>query len=209
VVKVDLLALREKLEAGLPPAPDALLDLFRCSARLCTPHSVRGPEEAVFLPGSGPKPYELRKKGNVYSCTCSVWKHIDEIERRRTCKHLRTVRGERAETGRVGEDGLRKSDEKLRELLELEQKARQAAAHRPPGAGHPPPPQGAPRPAAGVAVNPASRAPTAEQQDGSRPAVNGCPPHRTEAMTYGESAGRKRPLEGGEDCNGTGKRHEA
>ena len=80
------------------------------------------------MPGSGPKPYVLQRKGNVYSCTCSIWRSIDEIEQRRTCKHLRQLRGEKAETGRVGEDGIRKSDEKLKELLEADMRIRQMHA---------------------------------------------------------------------------------
>jgi IS5 family transposase len=80
------------------------------------------------MPGSGPKPYLLQRKDKVYSCTCSIWKHIDDIEQRRTCKHLRQLRGEKAETGRVGEDGIRKSDEKLKELLEADAKLRQMHA---------------------------------------------------------------------------------
>ena len=58
-------------------------------------------------------------------CSCSIWRHIDDIEQRRTCKHLRQLRGEKAETGRVGEEGIRKSDEKLKELLEADAKIRQ------------------------------------------------------------------------------------
>ena len=76
------------------------------------------------MPGSGPKPYVLQRKGNVYSCSCSIWRSIEEIEQRRTCKHLRQLRGEKAETGRVGEDGIRKSEEKLKELLEADMRNR-------------------------------------------------------------------------------------
>jgi hypothetical protein len=81
--------------------------------------------EPVLMPGSGPQPYTLKRNGNVYSCTCSIWRNIDDIEQRRTCKHLRQLRGEKAETGRVGEDGIRKSDEKLKELLEADRRTRQ------------------------------------------------------------------------------------
>mmetsp|Transcript_33048 Transcript_33048/g.69091 ORF Transcript_33048/g.69091 Transcript_33048/m.69091 type:complete len:111 (-) Transcript_33048:96-428(-) len=86
------------------------------------------------MPGSGPKPYVLQRKGNIYSCTCSIWRSIDDIEQRRTCKHLRQLRGEKAETGRVGEDGVRKSDEKLKELLEADMRHRQMHAAQDPGA---------------------------------------------------------------------------
>ena len=33
----------------------------------------------------------------------SIWRHMDDLEQRRTCKHLQQLRGEKAETGRVGE----------------------------------------------------------------------------------------------------------
>ncbi len=90
--------------------------------------------EQVLMPGSGPKPYVLQRKGNIYSCTCSIWHNIEDIEQRRTCKHLRQLRGEKAETGRVGEDGVRKSDEKLKELLEADKRHRQMHAGQDPGA---------------------------------------------------------------------------
>ena len=57
----------------------------------------------------------------MYSCTCSIWRHIDDLERKRTCKHLRALRGEKAELGRVGEDGIKRSDAKLNELLKMSQ----------------------------------------------------------------------------------------
>ena len=87
--------------------------------------------EAVLMPGSGPKPYVLQRKEKVYMCSCSIWRNIDDIEQRRTCKHLRQLRGEKAETGRVGEEGIRKSDEKLKELLEADQRIRQMQASQP------------------------------------------------------------------------------
>ena len=84
------------------------------------------------MPGSGGKPYEMIRKGNVYSCSCSIWKHIDDIEQRRTCKHLRSIRGEKAETGRVGEEGIRKADEKWKEFHEAQEKARRQHQHQQP-----------------------------------------------------------------------------
>ncbi len=119
---------REKLEAG------TFLSCLVVEVFLVTVYFLLTTGEQVLMPGSGPHPYVLQKKGNVYCCSCSIWRHIDEIEQRRTCRHLRQLRGEKAETGRVGEDGIRKSEEKLKELLEADHRMRQmaAAAQRPP-----------------------------------------------------------------------------
>eukprot|EP00290_Baffinella_frigidus_P049482 CAMPEP_0180407968 /NCGR_PEP_ID=MMETSP0989-20121125/42014_1 /TAXON_ID=697907 /ORGANISM="non described non described, Strain CCMP2293" /LENGTH=145 /DNA_ID=CAMNT_0022411851 /DNA_START=774 /DNA_END=1211 /DNA_ORIENTATION=+ len=86
--------------------------------------------EKVLVAGSarGSPGYELLKNGAVYSCTCSIWRHIDDREVKRTCKHLRALRGEKAELGRVGEDGIKRSDAKLNELLLREKQQQQARA---------------------------------------------------------------------------------
>lgn len=76
--------------------------------------------ELVKVDGSVGKQYELIKKGDVYSCTCSIWRHIADLESRRTCKHLMLVRGDKFELGRVGEEGILKSDAKLKELMQQE-----------------------------------------------------------------------------------------
>jgi DNA ligase-1 len=56
----------------------------------------------VTVAGSGSSTYVLRNAGGVYSCTCPAWRnqsvHID----RRTCKHLRRLRGDAAEEARLG-----------------------------------------------------------------------------------------------------------
>jgi DNA ligase-1 len=56
----------------------------------------------VEVRGSGSKPYILKNTGGVYSCSCPAWRNQSEPIERRTCKHLRQLRGEAAEEARVG-----------------------------------------------------------------------------------------------------------
>ncbi len=70
----------------------------------------------MLIYGSQPKPYELQKKGNVYSCSCSIWRNIADLAERRTCRHLIVLRTERMEIGRVGEEGIKKSENTMKEL---------------------------------------------------------------------------------------------
>jgi DNA ligase-1 len=58
--------------------------------------------ESTLVQGSGSKPYELRNVGGVYSCTCPAWRNQSVPIERRTCKHLRKLRGDAAEEARVG-----------------------------------------------------------------------------------------------------------
>lgn len=58
--------------------------------------------EFVEVQGSGAKPYVLRNVGGVYSCTCPACRNQSHPIERRTCKHLRKVRGEEAEKERLG-----------------------------------------------------------------------------------------------------------
>jgi len=58
--------------------------------------------ESFFMQGSGVKPYELKNTGGVYSCSCPAWRNQSLPIERRTCKHLRKLRGDAAETARVG-----------------------------------------------------------------------------------------------------------
>ncbi|HZN64994.1 MAG TPA: hypothetical protein VFB66_06805, partial [Tepidisphaeraceae bacterium] len=58
--------------------------------------------ESVEMKGSGAKPYVLRNNGGVYSCTCPAWRNQSTPIERRTCKHLRRLRGDEAETARLG-----------------------------------------------------------------------------------------------------------
>src|SRR5215831_17738049 len=56
----------------------------------------------VYVQGSGSKPYELKNVGGVYSCTCPAWRNQSTPIERRTCKHLRKLRGDAAEEARLG-----------------------------------------------------------------------------------------------------------
>ena len=58
--------------------------------------------ESVEMKGSGAKPYVLKNTGGVYSCTCPAWRNQSAAIERRTCKHLRKLRGDAAEEARVG-----------------------------------------------------------------------------------------------------------
>jgi DNA ligase 1 len=58
--------------------------------------------ESTLMQGSGSKPYELKNVGGVYSCTCPAWRNQLVGIERRTCKHLRKLRGDAAEEARIG-----------------------------------------------------------------------------------------------------------
>jgi DNA ligase-1 len=58
--------------------------------------------ETHLMQGSGSKPYELKNVGGVYSCTCPAWRNQSVGIERRTCKHLRKLRGDAAEEARIG-----------------------------------------------------------------------------------------------------------
>src|SRR5213594_227876 len=53
--------------------------------------------ESVEMQGSGSRPYVLKNVGGVYSCTCPAWRNQSVGIERRTCKHLRKLRGDAAE----------------------------------------------------------------------------------------------------------------
>jgi len=54
------------------------------------------------MQGSGAKPYVLKNTGGVYSCSCPAWRNQSVAIEKRTCKHLRKLRGDAAEEARVG-----------------------------------------------------------------------------------------------------------
>jgi DNA ligase-1 len=57
--------------------------------------------ESVEMKGSGAKPYQLKNTGGVYSCTCPAWRNQSLPIEKRTCKHLRKLRGDAAEEARI------------------------------------------------------------------------------------------------------------
>src|SRR5713101_1808456 len=58
--------------------------------------------ESVEMAGSGAKPYVLKNVGGVYSCSCPAWRNQALAIEKRTCKHLRRLRGDKAEEERSG-----------------------------------------------------------------------------------------------------------
>ncbi|HVH44665.1 MAG TPA: DNA ligase [Labilithrix sp.] len=58
--------------------------------------------ESREVKGSGSRVYTLQRLGPVYSCTCPAWMHQGFAIERRTCKHLKALRGEEAEKLRTG-----------------------------------------------------------------------------------------------------------
>src|SRR5579864_5359491 len=58
--------------------------------------------ESVEVQGSARAPYVLKNTGGVYSCTCPAWRNQSVAIERRTCKHLRKLRGDAAEQERLG-----------------------------------------------------------------------------------------------------------
>ena len=60
--------------------------------------------ETTEMKGSGAKPYVLKNVGGVCSCSCPAWRNQSVPIERRTCKHLRKLRGDEAEKERIGSD---------------------------------------------------------------------------------------------------------
>ncbi|MEZ6129875.1 MAG: DNA ligase [Planctomycetaceae bacterium] len=58
--------------------------------------------ETAEVKGSAAKPYVLKNTGGVYSCSCPAWRNQSTPIERRTCKHLRRYRGDKAEEDRIG-----------------------------------------------------------------------------------------------------------
>src|ERR1700676_2154130 len=58
--------------------------------------------ESTEMKGSGSKPYVLKNVGGVYSCTCPAWRNQSIGIERRSCKHLRKLRGDATEEARIG-----------------------------------------------------------------------------------------------------------
>ena len=59
--------------------------------------------ESVEMKGSAARPYVIKNVGGVYSCSCPAWRNQSLAIERRTCKHIRKLRGDEAEQQRVGD----------------------------------------------------------------------------------------------------------
>src|SRR5579863_836721 len=78
--------------------------------------------ESTEMQGSGAKPYVLKNTGGVYSCSCPAWRNQSIAIERRTCKHLRKLRGDAAEEARIGgalpaKPAVKEGDDSSPELL--------------------------------------------------------------------------------------------
>ncbi|MFO0798220.1 MAG: hypothetical protein U0804_12150 [Gemmataceae bacterium] len=58
--------------------------------------------ESLDVPGSNGAVYTIKNVGGVYSCNCMAWRTQSAPADRRTCKHIRRLRGDAAEDARVG-----------------------------------------------------------------------------------------------------------
>jgi DNA ligase-1 len=64
-----------------------------------------GDGEDRAVEGSGMNPYTVSRRGAVYSCTCPGWRFQKTNISLRSCKHIRMIQGEDAETKRTGDHG--------------------------------------------------------------------------------------------------------
>ncbi|MDX1948142.1 MAG: DNA ligase [Pirellulaceae bacterium] len=62
--------------------------------------------ETIEMKGSAKLPYVLKNTGGVYSCSCPAWRNQSVAIERRTCKHLKKLRGETAEAARIGQPAV-------------------------------------------------------------------------------------------------------
>jgi len=58
--------------------------------------------ESVEIKGSASRPYTVKNVAGVYSCSCPAWRNQSLPIERRTCKHIRSYRGDTAEESRLG-----------------------------------------------------------------------------------------------------------
>ena len=58
--------------------------------------------QSVEVQGSARLPYILKNIGGVYSCSCPAWRNQSRGIEARSCKHLRSFRGEHVEAERIG-----------------------------------------------------------------------------------------------------------
>src|SRR5688572_17778707 len=57
--------------------------------------------ESVEVKGSAKKPYIIKNTGGLYACTCPAWRNQSGSGLVRTCKHIRKLRGDKAEEERL------------------------------------------------------------------------------------------------------------
>src|ERR1700676_1467497 len=72
--------------------------------------------ESGEVQGSATRPNQLKNVAGVFSCSCPAWRNQSLPIDRRSCKHLRRLRGDQAEEARVGQS-LPKMPEKLRPAI--------------------------------------------------------------------------------------------
>ncbi len=63
--------------------------------------------QTTQIQGSASKPYTIKHIAGVYSCSCPAWRNQSLSIDRRSCKHIRLMRGDDAEAAqrrhRLGE----------------------------------------------------------------------------------------------------------
>jgi DNA ligase-1 len=57
--------------------------------------------DVEYVQGSGKKPYTLKNVGGVMSCDCMAWRNQSKPIDKRTCKHLKSIRGAAVEDART------------------------------------------------------------------------------------------------------------
>lgn len=64
------------------------------------------PGESIEVPGSKGRTYVIKNDDGDYTCTCAAWKHahLKGPTGKRSCKHLRELRGEREEEERINKE---------------------------------------------------------------------------------------------------------
>ena len=58
--------------------------------------------QIVEVQGSASEPYQIKRVGEVVSCSCPAWRNQSLPINKRTCKHIRKIRGDEAESSRIG-----------------------------------------------------------------------------------------------------------
>jgi DNA ligase-1 len=58
--------------------------------------------ESIEMQGSGSRRYVIKNVGGAYSCSCPAWRNQSLPTERRSCKHIRRLRGDTAEEARIG-----------------------------------------------------------------------------------------------------------